>query len=80
GTFGPGTVSPLPPASVRRRCPFDLVRDPVAFSAARPHLAKSLISPSIHEYVNPQMNLTELKQKPISEVLDMAEQAGLEIM
>src|SRR3990167_5703331 len=46
--------------------------------AARSPKLNSLF-PLLHDYVIP-MNLTELKQKPITELLELAEQMGLENM
>src|SRR3990167_304254 len=51
--------------------------DLVAFLAARPLKPSAYLSP--RDYVIP-MNLTELKQKPITELLEMAEQLGIENM
>src|SRR5690606_31972266 len=76
----PISVPSLPSARRRRRTPNSNQYAILSPSRGAASLSQKLNSPFLHDYVTPLMNLTELKQKPITDLLEMAEQMGIENM
>lgn len=76
----PRTAFPVPSTCRRRSIPNSNQYAILSPSSGAASLSQKLNSPFLHDYVIPLMNLTELKQKPITDLLEMAEQMGIENM